>query len=87
MSKIDRQEIALAIAKELQDTITPPRISDRRGIAVIECSLGKIEVTDDGVAVTTKRGVSAGWTHRDACSPEHSAMRCNLLLRAPHDSE
>ena len=82
MSKNDRQEIALTIAKELQDTITAPRISDHAGITTIECSPGKIEVTDDGVAVTTKRGVSAGWTHRDSCSPEHSAMRCNLLLRS-----
>jgi hypothetical protein len=80
MSKIDRREIALTIAKELQDTITPPRISDRAGVTVIDSSPGKVEVTDDGVAVTTKRGVSAGWTHRDSCSPEHSAMRCNLLL-------
>lgn len=82
MSKIDRREIAMAIVKELQDTITSPRISDRRGVTVIECSPGKIEVTDYGVAVTTKRGVSAGWTHRDSCSPEHSAMRCSLLLRS-----
>lgn len=82
MSKIDRQEIALVIAGELQDTLPLPRISDRQGVTVIECSLGKIEVTDDGVAVTTKRGVSAGWTHRDSCSPEHSAMRCSLLLRS-----
>lgn len=82
MSKIDRQEIALAIARELQDTIASPRISDRARVTVIECSLGKIEVTDDGVAVTTKRGVSAGWTHRNSCSPEHSAIRCILLLRS-----
>lgn len=82
MSKIDRQEIALAIARELQDTLPSPRISGRQGVTVIECSPGKIEVTDDGVAVTTKRGVSAGWTHRDSCSPEHSAMRCSLLLRS-----
>lgn len=82
MSKIDRQEIALTIVRELRDMITPPRISDHSGVTAIECSLGKIEVTDDGVAVTTKRGVSAGWTHRDSCSPEHSAMRCNLLLRS-----
>jgi hypothetical protein len=82
MSKIDRQEIALAIARELQDTITPPRISDRTGVTTIECSPGKIEVTDDGVVVTTKRGVSAGWAHEESCSPEHSAMRCNLLLRS-----
>ena len=82
MSKIDRQEIALTIARELQDTIISPRISDHTGVTVIDSSSGKIEVTDDGVAVTTKRGVSAGWTHRDSCSPEHSAMRCNLLLRS-----
>nr|BDD43915.1 hypothetical protein 6 [Candidatus Tectomicrobia bacterium] len=82
MSEIDRQKIALTIARELQDTIAPPRISDRQGVTVIKCSLGKIEVTDDGVVVTTKRGVSAGWTHGDSRSPEHSAMRCNLLLRS-----
>lgn len=82
MSKIDRQEIALTIVRELQDTITAPRISDRQGITVIECSLGKIEVTDDGVVVTTKRGVSAGWPHKGSRSPEHSAMRCSLLLRS-----
>lgn len=80
MSKIDRQEIALAIARELQDTITSSRISDHMGVTVIDSPLGKIEVTDGGVAVTTKRGVSAGWTHEESCSPEHSAMRCNLLL-------
>lgn len=80
MSKIDRQEIALTIARELQDAPQSPRISDRTGITVIDSSSGKIEVTDDGVTVTTKRGVSAGWTHRDSCSSEHSAMRCNLLL-------
>lgn len=80
MSKIDRQEIALAIARELQDTITSLRISDRTGVTIIDSSLGKIEVTDDGVVVTTKRGVSAGWTHDEFYSPEHSAMRCNLLL-------
>lgn len=82
MSKIDRQEIALAIARELQDTITSSRISDHAGITTIESLSMRIEVTDDGVAVTTRRGVSAGWTHRDSCSPEHSAMRCNLLLRS-----
>lgn len=82
MSKNDRREIALTIVKELQDTITLPRISDHTGVTTIECSPGKIEVTDDGVAVTTKRGVSAGWTHKESCSPEHSAMRCNLLLRS-----
>ena len=82
MHKIDRQEIALTIAGELRDTITSPRISDRMGVTIIDSPSGKIEVTDDGVAVTTKRGVSAGWTHRDSCSPEHSAMRCSLLLRS-----
>lgn len=82
MSKIDRQEIALAIAKELQDTIASPRISDHARITIIDSSAGKIEVTDDGVVVTTKRGVSAGWTHKESHSPEHSAMRCNLLLRS-----
>lgn len=82
MSKIDRQEIALAIARELRDMIPPPRISDRTGVTVIDSSAGKIEVTDDGVVVTTKRGVSAGWTHKESRGPEHSAMRCNLLLRS-----
>lgn len=82
MSKIDRREIALAIARELQDTITSPRISDRTEVTVIDSPSGKIEITDDGVVVTTKRGVSAGWTHEESCSPEHSAMRCNLLLRS-----
>lgn len=82
MSKIDRQEITLAIARELQDTITSLRISYRVGVAVIDSPSGKIEITDDGVVVTTKRGVSAGWTHEESCGPEHSAMRCNLLLRS-----
>ena len=82
MSKIDRQEIALAIARELRDMLPSPRISDRAGVTVIEFLPGKIEVTDDGIVVTTKRGVSAGWTHEESCSPEHSAMRCNLLLRS-----
>ena len=82
MNKIDRREIALAIARELQDTITSPRISDSTRVTVIDSPSGKIEVTDDGVVVTTKRGVSAGWTHEESCSPEHSAMRCNLLLRS-----
>nr|DAQ96730.1 MAG TPA: hypothetical protein [Caudoviricetes sp.] len=82
MSKIDRQEIALAIVRELRDMLQSPRISDRAGIAVIDSSSGKIEVTDDGVVVTTRRGVSAGWTHEESCSPEHSAMRCSLLLRS-----
>lgn len=82
MSKIDRREIALAIANELQDTIASLRISDRMEVTVIDSPPGKIEITDDGVVVTTKRGVSAGWTHEESCSPEHSAMRCNLLLRS-----
>lgn len=82
MSKIDRQEIALTIVKELRDMLSAPRISDRTGVTVIDSSPGKIEVTDDGVVVTTKRGVSAGWTHGESRSPEHSAMRCNLLLRS-----
>lgn len=82
MSKIDRREIALAIVKELQDMLPSPRISNRAGVTVIESLPGKIEVTDDGVVVTTKRGVSAGWTHEESCSPEHSAMRCSLLLRS-----
>lgn len=82
MDKIDRQEIALAIARELQDTIPSPRISDRAGVTTIDSSSGKVKVTDDGIVVTTKRGVSAGWTHEESCSPEHSAMRCNLLLRS-----
>lgn len=80
MSKIDRQEIALAIARELQDTLPSSRISDRQGVTVIDSSTGKVEITDDGVVVTTRRGVSAGWTHEESCSPKHSAMRCNLLL-------
>lgn len=82
MNKIDRQEIALTIARELQDMLPPPRISDCQGVTVIDSPLGKIEVTDDGVVVTTKRGVSAGWTHEESCSLEHSAMRCGLLLRS-----
>lgn len=82
MSKIDRQEIALAITRELRDVLPSPRISDRTGVTVIDSPSGKVEVTDDGVVVTTKRGVSAGWTHEESCGPEHSAMRCNLLLRS-----
>lgn len=82
MSRIDRQEIALTIVKELRDMLLSPRISDRARVTVIDSPSGKIEVTDDGVVVTTKRGVSAGWTHEESCSPEHSAMRCNLLLRS-----
>lgn len=82
MSKIDRQEIALTIVKELRDMLSAPRISDHAGVAVIDSPSGKIEITDNGVVVTTKHGVSAGWTHEESCSPEHSAMRCNLLLRS-----
>lgn len=82
MGKIDRQEIALTIVKELRGMLPSPRISDRAGVTIIEYLPGRIEVTNDGVVVTTKRGVSAGWTHRDSCSPEHSAMRCSLLLRS-----
>ena len=81
MSKIDRQEIALAIAGELQDMLPSPRISDRAGVTVIDSPTGKIEVTDDGVVVKTRRGVSAGWTHRDSDGPKHSAVRCSILLR------
>lgn len=81
MSKIDRQEIALAIARELQDMLPSPRISDRAGVTVIDSPTGKIEVTDDGVVVKTRRGVSAGWTHRDSDGPKHSAVRCSILLR------
>ena len=82
MSKIDRREIALTIVKGLRDMLSAPRISDRTGVTVIDSLSGKIEVTDNGVFVTTGRGVSAGWTHEESCSPEHSAMRCNLLLRS-----
>lgn len=80
MSEIDRRGIALALVEELRDTLPSPRISDSIGVTIIDSSLGKIEVTDNGVVVTTKHGVSAGWTHEESCSPEHSAMRCNLLL-------
>lgn len=82
MSKINRREIALVISRELGNLTPPPRISDCTGVTIIDSSPGKVEVTDDGVVVTTKRGVSAGWTHEESCSPEHSAMRCNLLLRS-----
>lgn len=82
MSRIDRQEIALAIARELQDTLTSPRISDRKGVTVIDSPPGKIEITDNGVFVKTMRGVTAGWTHRESDGPKHSALRCNLLLRS-----
>lgn len=80
MSKIDRREIALAIAKEMRDTITQLRISDRKGVTIIDSLGGRIEITDNGVFVKTKRGVTAGWTHEESDGPKHSAMRCNLLL-------
>ena len=82
MSKIDRREIALAIAKKLQDTIASLRISDRMGVTVIDSLEGEIKITDNGVFVKTRYGVTAGWTHRESNGPEHSAMRCNLLLRS-----
>ena len=82
MSKIDRQEIALAIARELQDMIPAPRISDHAGVTVIDSLAGKVEVTDEGVVVTTKCGVSAGWTHEESRNLEHTVVRCNLLLRS-----
>ena len=82
MSKIDRREIALTIARELQNTIPALRISDHAGVTVIDSLAGKVEVTDDGVVVTTKCGVSAGWTHEESGSLEHSVVRCNLLLRS-----
>lgn len=82
MSKIDRQEVVLDIAGELQDTITQLRISDRKGVTVIDSLEGKIEITDNGVFVKTRRGVTAGWTHEESDGPKHSAMRCNLLLRS-----
>ena len=82
MSKIDRREIALAIARELQDTIPTPRISDHAGVTIIDSSLGKIEITDNGVFVKTKRGVTAGWAHRESDGPKHSAVRCSILLRS-----
>lgn len=82
MNKIDRREIALVISKELNNLTPTPRISDHTEVTTIECSLGKIEITDNGVFVKTKHGVTAGWTHGDSCGPKHSAMRCNLLLRS-----
>ena len=82
MNKVNRREIALVISRELGNLTPAPRISDCAGVTVVESPLGKIEITDDGVVVTTRRGVSAGWTHEESCSPEHSAMRCNLLLRS-----
>lgn len=81
MSGIDRREIALTIAGELRDITPPPRISDRVGVTVIDSSAGKIEVTDNGVFVKTRRGVSVGWTHRESDGPKHSAVRCSILLR------
>lgn len=82
MNKIDRQEIALTIARELQDTPPPLRISNRKGVTVIDSLAGKIEITDNGVFVKTKRGVTAGWTHMESDGPKHSAMRCSILLRS-----
>nr|DAI34540.1 MAG TPA: hypothetical protein [Caudoviricetes sp.] len=82
MSKINRREIALVISRELDNLTPAPRISDHAGVTTVECLPGKIEVTDHGIVVKTKRGVTAGWTHEESCSPEHSAMRCNLLLRS-----
>lgn len=82
MSKIGRREIALTITRELRGILQAPRISDHAGVTVIDSSSGKIEVTDNGIVVTTKRGVSAGWTHSESRSPEHSATRCDLLLRS-----
>lgn len=82
MSKIDRQEIALTIAGELRDITPSPRISDNTKVTTIECSLGKVEITDNGVFVKTRRGVSVGWTHRESNDPQHSAVRCSILLRS-----
>ena len=82
MNKISRREIALTVAGELRDITPPPRISDHAEVTTIECSLGKIEITDNGVFVKTKRGVSTGWTHKDSDGPKHSAVRCSILLRS-----
>ena len=82
MSKVNRREIALVISRELDNLTPAPRISDCASITVVESPPGKVEITDNGIVVTTRRGVSAGWTHEESCSPEHSAMRCNLLLRS-----
>lgn len=82
MDKINRREIALVISGELSNLTPAPRISDRAGVTVIDSPLGKIEITDNGVFVKTKRGVTAGWTHGESDGPKHSAMRCNLLLRS-----
>lgn len=81
MNKIDRRGIALTIAGELRDMLPSPRISDHAGVTVIDSLAGKIEVTDNGVFVKTRRGVTAGWTHRDSDGPKHSAVRCSILLR------
>lgn len=80
MSKTDRQEIALTIVEELRNITPPPRISDHSKVTTIECLPGKIEITDNGVFVKTRRGVSTGWTHRDSDGPKHSAIRCSILL-------
>ena len=82
MSKVNRRKIALVISGELGNLTPSLRISDCAGVTVVESPLGKVEITDNGIVVTTRRGVSAGWTHEESCSPEHSAMRCNLLLRS-----
>lgn len=82
MSKIYRQEIALVISRELGNSTPAPRISDHAGVTTVECLPGKVEVTDHGIVVKTKRGVTVGWTHKESRNPEHSAMRCNLLLRS-----
>lgn len=81
MRKIDRRGIALTIVEELRDMLSAPRISDHAGVTVIESLPGKIEITDNGVFVKTRRGVTAGWTHRDSDGPKHSAVRCSILLR------
>lgn len=82
MSGIDRREIALTIAKELRDITPSSRISDHGKVTTLECLPGKIEVTDNGVFVKTRRGVSTGWTHRGSDGPKHSAVRCSILLRS-----
>ena len=82
MSKIDRRGDCVDDCQGMRGMLPAPRISDSAGVTVVDSPSGKIEVTDNGVVVTTKRGVSARWTHEESCSPEHSAMRCNLLLRS-----
>lgn len=82
MSKTDRQEIALAIVRELRDITPFPRISDHSKVTTVECLPGKIEITDNSVFVKTRRGVSAEWTHKDSDGPKHSAVRCSILLRS-----